>query len=272
MKYANYFVGKENEGNTKSNSTLGKTYMGVSKSDSDQVVLHEYPKKLLKMGTQYLEHKNYDSLDNNLVNADITNSSSEQCKQYCINRGQECKGFVYDKANNSCTLKGDIYPNTKREENKSKDIYTRMPQIMDSDSSCPKSVKAVSADFLAKDSLLSNDPMSMNFQCETEGSVVKAEQGLENAYKTLSDQVNSLKGENTNIINSFEKVRQQVKTNIQGYTDTDTEIKNHIKETPTLNRLLMDSEKLETLFSMRNTGYVLLLILLSIFLVRVLRK
>tara|TARA_B110000858_G_C17805015_1_gene477488 strand:+ start:2766 stop:3584 length:819 start_codon:yes stop_codon:yes gene_type:complete len=272
MKYTNYFVGEEKEGNTKSNSTLGKTYMGVSKSKTDQIVLHEYPKKLLKMGTQYLQHKDYDAADNNLVNADITDSSSEQCKQYCINRGQECKGFVYDKANNSCKLKGDIYPNTKREENKSKDIYTRMPEIMDNDSSCPKSIKAVSADFLAKDSLLSNDPMSMDFQCETEGSVTKAEEGLESAYKTLTDQVSSLKGENTNIIKGFEKVRQQVKSNIKGYNNTDEEIKKHIKETPSLNQLLMDSEKLETLFSMRNTGYVLLLILLSILLVRVLRK
>ena len=68
-----------------------------------------------------------------------------------------------------------------------------MPEIMDNDSSCPKSVKAVSADFLAKDSLLSNDPMSMDFQCETEGSVTKTEEGLENAYKTLTDQLSSLK-------------------------------------------------------------------------------
>jgi DNA anti-recombination protein RmuC len=112
----------------------------------------------------------------------------------------------------------------------------------------------------------------MDFQCETEGSVTKAEEGLENAYKTLTDQVSSLKGENTNIIKGFEKVRQQVKSSIKGYNNTDEQIKKHIKETPTLNRLLMDSEKLETLFSMRNTGYVLLLILLSIFLVRVLRK
>ena len=268
MEYNNYFVGSGNSGNDKG---LGKTYMGVSSPNSEQLIFHEYPATLLKMGNQYLQVNDFDSPGNNLLNAEISDSTSEQCKQYCINRGQICKGFVYDKANSSCSLKSETIGNTKREINKSKDIYTRMPDV-GNNQSCPSSVKAISADFLAKSGLLSNQPMSMEFQCETEGGVTQAEEGLEKAYKTLTDEVSSLKGENANILKGFEKVRQQVKGNIQGYNKTDAELNKQVSKSPTLTHLLADSEKLETLFSMRNTGYVLLLILLSIFLVRVLRK
>ena len=52
MEYNNYFVGSGNSGNDKG---LGKTYMGVSTPNSEQLIFHEYPATLLKMGNQYPE-------------------------------------------------------------------------------------------------------------------------------------------------------------------------------------------------------------------------
>jgi len=270
MKYSNYFVADANKKDANV-SSLGKTYMAVNSGENKKVVLHEYPSSLLSVGNEYTQYSDFDGPDNNLTNAMITDSTSEECKQYCINRGQECKGFVYDKANNNCTLKGDIYPSTKREINKSKDIYTRMPEVKNN-SSCPNGVKAISADFLNKNTLTSNNQMSMDFQCETEGGVMKVEEGLEKAYKTLTEEVGNLRGENEKIIQGFHKVREQVGNTIGNYGETEAKINQLLKENPTVNEMLTDAGKLETVFSMRNTAYVLALILLSIFLVRVLRK
>ena len=70
----------------------------------------------------------------------------------------------------------------------------------------------------------------------------------------------------------FEEVKKEVKNNIGDYNTTDSKIKALLKENPTINKMMSDSEQLESVFSMRNSAYVLALILLSIFLVRVLRK
>lgn len=270
MKYSNYFV-SESKNEEKDNS-LGKTFLGVTQDKSKKVILHQYPSSELSLGNEYFQYKNYDDTNGNLMNHHfITDSSSEECKQICINRGQDCKGFVYDKANNTCALKGQIYPNTKRIKDEAKDIYTRMPKIANNES-CPKGVKAVSSEFLNKNGLISNEHMSMDFQCETEAGVMEVEQGLESAYNTLSKQVSSLKDENKNIMTGFEEVKKEVKNNIGDYNTTDSKIKALLKENPTVNKMMSDSEQLESVFSMRNSAYVLVLILLSIFLVRVLRK
>jgi hypothetical protein len=253
--------------------TIGNTYLSVDSDPSNKdvkAVFHKFPESMLEMGKAYYEHENYDSPDNNLTNANIANASSEQCKQFCINRGQECKGFVYDKANNSCSLKGEVYPTSKREINKSKDIYTRMPDVKHSQS-CPGGIKAVTTDFLNSNGFISSENMSMDFQCETEGGLMQEERGLESAYKTLTEEVNGLQSENTQLLNSFRKVNKSIKEKTDKYHQTGAHI-DSLAANPTVDQLMEDSGRLETVFSMRNTALMFSLILLSIILVRVLRK
>ena len=253
-----------------SRQTLGKTYLATKKGKDAKMVFHEYPSSLLTMGNQYEKYAGYDSLNNNLTNTDITDASSEQCKQFCINRGQECKGFVYDKTNRSCELKGDVYPTSKRQINKSKDTYTRMPEVKNNDS-CPGGISAVSTDFLNKSGFLSSEQMSLNFQCETEGGLLEKEHSIDKAYSTLSDEVGGLRKENARIMKGFRAVRKDIKGNTREFNETEKRIKT-VKVNPTVERMLMDSEELQTMFSMRNTGLAMALILFSLFIVRVLRK
>jgi len=261
------FTVETSQGNS---DTLGKTYLGKKEKGNKKMIFHEYPDSMLSMGKQYMKHGDFDSPDNNLTDADITNASSEQCKQYCINRGQDCKGFVYDKANNTCSLKNEIYPTSKREINNTKDIYTRMPSIKNN-GSCPDGIEAVNTGFLNKNGFLSSDQMSLDFQCETEANVSKEINSLDASYKTLTDEVIGLRKENNNILKGFQEVRNDVEDKSNDYNDIQKQIKKH-KNNPTVGKLLMDSQQLQTTFSMRNTGLVLGLILLSIFLLRVLRK
>ena len=253
-----------------SRQTLGKTYLAAKKGKNSKMVFHEYPSSLLTMGNQYEKHSNYDSPNNNLANADIADASSEQCKQYCINRGQQCKGFVYDKASNTCELKGEIYPTSNRQINKSKDTYTRMPEVKNNDS-CPGGIKAVNTEFLNKNGFLSSEQMSLDFQCETEGGLIEKEHSIDKAYSTLSDEVGGLRKENARIMKGFHAVRKDIKSKTHEFNKNEKLIK-AAKRNPTVERMLMDSEQLQTMFSMRNTGLAMALILLSVFLLRVLRK
>lgn len=250
--------------------TLGKTFLGVKKEKASKMVFHEFPSTLLKMGTEYSQLNGYDSSDNNLANSEISNASSDQCKQFCINRGQECKGFVYDKANNRCELKSQIYPMSKRQINKSKDIYTRMPDV-EASQSCPSGIKAVNTDFINKNGFLSSEKITQNFQCDANPSITEESNTLDVAYKTLTEEVSGLRKENESLMKSFEETRQRIKEKTSEYHATEAKV-NDLKESPTVNRMLLDSSQLGTMFSMRNTGYILALVLLSILLIRVLRK
>ena len=250
--------------------TLGKTFLGKKGKNSDKMVFHEYPNSLLSLGKQYKKYSNYDSSGHDLQNSVISNATPEQCKQYCINKGDECKGFVYNKDVGKCFLKDNIYPNVEREINKSGDIYTRMPKVKNTPL-CPKSVKAVSSDFINKGGFLSSDQMSMNFHCETEEGLKEEEQSLEKAYTTMSNEISGLRQENERILQGFDEVRKDIHEKSKKYHGVQKQMRTR-KENPTLDKLLMDSEQLKTVFSMRNTGFIIILLLLSIFLVRVLRK
>lgn len=249
--------------------TLGKTYLGVKKDKSDDMTFHEYPSSLLSVSKNYKKFSGYDSNGGDLSNGVIKDSSSENCKQYCLNKGNQCKGFVYNNSNNTCFLKDKIYPNVSREINKSADIYTRMPKVKNS-LLCPKGVKAVDTDFIYKNGGISSDKMSLDFQCETEAAI-KEEEGIEKAYSTLTDEISDLREENDRILKGFDNVRDDIKKKSKHYESTNRKIEKH-KTNPTVEKLLLDSEQLQSVFSMRNTGLVLALLLLSIFLVRVLRK
>ena len=250
---------------------LGKTYMGVPKENSDKMVFHEYPSSLLTIGNQYNKYSNYDIPNHNLRNANITDSTSEECKQYCINRGQRCKGFVYNKANNSCQLKRSVYPHRSRSENNDTDLYTRMPKV-NNNKTCPKGVVPINSEFLNKRGFISSDHMSTDFKCETENEVmeIKDEENLLKRYNRLNEDISGIREENDSIIKGFNKVRKSVKKKMDKYNENEEKI--HYLENPTTERLLLDTNQLETMFSLRNTGLIIALILLSIFLLRVLRK
>lgn len=252
------------------NVVLGKTFMGKRSKDSEKMVLHPYPKSLLSLGKSYQKLVGYDSPDNTIHGEEITDSTVEECQQYCLNVGDECKGFVYDKANSRCELKNKIYPNTNRVIKKSYDIYTRMPSVKNSPD-CPKGVKAVSTDFINKNGFLSSEYMSTGFECETEKSVKEDVGGLEKAYTTLTEELGDLRKENESILKDFKNVRKSIMDSTHRYHKVNNTTK-RMQENPTVVQLLNDSKDLASVFSFKNSAYMLALVLLSIFLVRSLRK
>lgn len=251
--------------------TLGKTFMGKKGKETNKMVFHEYPDSMLSPGNTYTKYSGFDSVGSDMSNGEIKDSTSDECKQYCINLGDTCKGFVYDSTQNICQMKNKIYPNENRKINKSLDIYTRMPKIKNN-KSCPKGVQAVNTEFMKKGGLLSSDKMSMDFQCETEENTIEDLQGIEQAYASLTGELSGLRKENDTILKQFTETRQEIKDTSDNYEDTAKMIHKINEENPTIKKLLEDASHLQSVFSMRNTGFILAIILLSIFLLRVLRK
>ena len=249
---------------------LGKTFMGKKAKDGEKMVFYEYPSTLLDMGKGYEKHEGYDSKGGDLADGTIKDATSEECKQYCLNKGDGCKGFVYDTIENICSLKETIYPSTKRTINKSLDIYTRMPSVKNSPL-CPKEIRSVNTDFISKNGLLSKDQMSLDFHCETENGLEKQVDSIEKAYSLLTEEVAGLRQENNNLLKGFTETRKDVQKHSDEYDDVKTKLGRFTKNA-TLERMLMDAKQLETVFSMNNTGFILVMVLLSIILVRVLRK
>lgn len=254
------------------NPLMGKTYLGEKKRGTDKMTFYEYPDSMLSLGTKYNKVSGFDSYGSDLSSGSLDNSNVDSCKQICVNKGQECKGFVFDKENNICYMKNKIFPNTERQPKSNLDIYTRMPVVNnDPKKGCPDGVEAVSSSFLTNSGYLSKDAMSVEHTCQTEKQTIEELEGLEVSYKTLSEQVGNLREENSDLMKGFEEVRQRFKTQTEDYDDVTKKI-SKLKENPTTLKMLDDMQTLVSSTSMRNTGLILGFILLMIIFVRTLRK
>ena len=87
----------------------------------------------------------------------------------------------------------------------------------------------------------------------------------------LTEEVAGLRQENDNLLKGFTETRKDVQKHSDEYDAVKTKLGRFTKNA-TLERMLMDAKQLETVFSMKNTGLLLVMVLLSILLVRVLRK
>ena len=248
--------------------TLGKTFMG--EKTNNRMTFHEYPAAMLSPGKQYVKYAGYSSDGGNLVNGTIDKSTSEECKQFCLNKGDNCNGFVYDKNTNTCYLKNSLYPNKSRQINKSQDIYTRMPTVKNS-KLCPKDITAVNTDFINKRGGVSENKMSLDFKCETEAGAQDDSQSISKAYSTLTSQLGGLRKENERIVKEFDDVNDTFNKRANEYYAVVGKL-NKREKNVTLEQFLMDNNNNKRLLTIKNVALVAALLVLSIILVRVLRK
>jgi hypothetical protein len=248
--------------------TLGKTFMG--QKTNNKMTFHEYPSELLTPGKKYVKFSGYGSDGGNLANGTIENSSSEDCKQFCLNKGDNCSGFVYDKNTNSCYLKNSIYPNKSRQINKSQDIYTRMPAVKNS-KLCPKDISAVNTEFMNKSGSISDNKMSLDFKCETEAGTQDDMQSIEKAYSILTKELGGLREENEHIVKKFIDVEDTLNKKAKEYYKIAGNVAKREKNVR-LEQFLLDNKKMHKILSIKNVALASALLVLSIILVRVLRK
>lgn len=257
------------QGSAEAKNTLGKTFMGA-KDKNGKMSFHAYPDALLKSGKQYTKYSGYSAIGNDLTDGTINGTTSAECEQICINKGDNCNGFDFDTSNNTCQLKHKIYPNGPRQEDKSHDIYTRMPAVKN-DNSCPKDIKAVGTNFITNSGSISESPMSLDFQCETEGDATQNVHGIEQAYTMLTKDLGALRKNNDAIIKEFGDVKRKIKSSSDEYHTTIQKMGDKGRNT-TLDQFLLDNQKRGKILTIKNVALGSALIILSILIVRVLRK
>ena len=254
--------------NSKEAGYLGKTYLGEQLTNDGKTIFYEYPESMLSLGTQYNKVENYDSKGNDSFQ--VEKSNVNDCQQYCINRGDDCKGFVFDKNYGTCYFKNKIYPESQKQYNDSLDTYTRLPSI-NNNSSCSSDVKPVSANFLTDNGLVSNEQMNLNKNCDSVENLIKEVDNIESSYKTLSKEVDSLKKENNRISDAYKEVRHEFRDKIHDFDKTNEKTK-AIMNNPTPSKALEDIFLLQKSNSMHLVGFILLSIIALIILLRVFRK
>ena len=97
--------------------------------DSD-AVLHPYPSSMLGYSNEYDTYLNFDSSGNDLsqVQVNSVNDCEQQCNSY---DGNQCAGFVFQKASNICNLKGaGVYPQSPRQITSGYTLGVRKPAII----------------------------------------------------------------------------------------------------------------------------------------------
>ena len=256
---------------TSSPNILGKTY-GGKKDSSGKMIYQRYPESMLSMGTEYNTIPNYNSLEYTMSDGVIENVKSDDCKQYCVNRGNECKGFVFEKDSNTCNLKTTIYPAVPKSTDSNTDIYTRVPVLNNvSNGSCTTKVMPVSGELLNENGLISNDMMPTDLACPLEEDVQKEQNQMNTSYNMEVQTIKDLQTTHQRIGKEVDHVRKDISEKTQQFNKNFGKSKKYM-ENSTSTLQMEDAFQLQQSRYMRYIFLLFGVVGLSIVLIRVLRK
>ena len=134
--------------NTKDTSSMGK--LGYI---DDTNKISEYPSSMIKPGTNYDILYNYNSQGNEIdtvIKQNKDDNENKECQTAC-NSNDKCNGFVFDKANNSCSIKDNgVYGPSNISGNLNYDanytLYMRNPELINNAAnSCPTSINEITS-------------------------------------------------------------------------------------------------------------------------------
>jgi len=204
--------------------------VGYINSDSQ---LREYPSSMISYDNNYIITNGFDSLDSTLQNGVYKNTTVEDCQNKC-NSNDKCAGFVFDTTTKTGELKSKIFPNSTREPNNNKNIYSRKIKVTNADS-CSKKVVDV-------DSVLwSNYPMAENMTPTTKcGVSQELLEDTQNNSNQLTVQLNDIASQIMKLVNEMRNMNvdmnQKIMVNnksledyIQKYSSVKKEISSEIK-------------------------------------------
>lgn len=209
-------------------SNVGKT--GYVNSNTQ---IQEYPNSMLSYGDKYDNVVGFDSIGDTLPDGIFPNSTVESCQEKC-NAIENCAGFVFDTSSNVGELKTKIFPNTKREPNMNKNIYSRKIKITNSNSCTDKVVNVDSV-------LWNNYPAAANVMTPTTSCGVTNELEIDqNKVNELKEQLNNISTKIVTIVKKMTSmnldINQKMDVNnkslddyIRKYKTTNLQIKKDLK-------------------------------------------
>jgi hypothetical protein len=147
--------------------------------------LQEYPREMVKPGTDYDSLGNYDSVGHDLSQFSMPNVSTDDCRTKC-SADKDCAGFVFNNSDKVCYLKdAGMFPAGLRIADSNAELYVRAKITDGGDVSCPKTMdKGISAYEWAR--MPVGKKMQMSTLCKL-GLVTQEEQrGLEMKDRDVS--------------------------------------------------------------------------------------
>ena len=214
---------------------LGHTYYLESKNSNE---MSQYPKSMLTGGTEFASITGFDSPGNDIRLGKHTDKTADQCKQICVETGENCAGFVYQEASKTCFLKDKIYPEVARIQNQEtaaqgSSIYTRIPMIKGGSNSCPTEVIPVPTLIANGIGKISPESMTPKTKCligkaleaSDEAKAVSSEEIL-NAGKEILSELRAIVSSKEKMAELDAQTQKEMKSDLDTYEKVFKEIKN----------------------------------------------
>jgi hypothetical protein len=218
-----------------SDSRLGHTFYIESKNSNE---MSQYPKSMLTGGTEFASIAGFDSPGNNIRLGKYTDKTADQCKQLCVETGEDCAGFVFQEASKTCFLKDKIYPEVARIQNQQtaaqgSTIYSRIPMIKGGSNSCPQNVIPVPTLIANSIGKISPESMTPKTKCLIGKALEESDAAKSVSSEEILDAGNKILTELRDIVSSKEKMAEldsqtqmEMKGDLQMYEKVFDEIKN----------------------------------------------
>jgi len=196
------------------NNTADPSLLGSIGYVDENNQLLTYPDSMISYGDTYTELKDYQS------NGDIYYKGSlDECKQKC-NENEKCNGFNY-LPESECGFFSSTdtvfgYRNTNEKINiyKGSILYMRNPKINNNES-CSKSINSITADDWISYLKNNSEDVVSEMTSETTCGLYKTNQQLKEELEVTNEKLNQnseiLVSNTTNIINTNNKLKSQVK-------------------------------------------------------------
>lgn len=206
---------------------------------------------------------NYNSYDQDL--SSFSTSSIEECET-AASKVPECGGFIYNKKQQRCFLKGKkIWPKSQRVLDNDCVMKIKAPKV-DVDASCPTDfITASSSNFELYPK--SSDVMNNTMKCGL-GRVIsdnkppydKENTLLMGELTSIIDKINALSQERALNLETMPKLRNKIKSRYEEYGRLKKEYDTYYNRTldPTLSQYKQDSELKRTMYTMDTTMLALL--------------
>jgi hypothetical protein len=213
----------------------GDTFYIESKNSNE---MSQYPKSMLTGGTEFAPIAGFDSPGNNIRLGKYTDKTADQCKQLCVETGEDCAGFVFQEASKTCFLKDKIYPEVARIQNQQtaaqgSTIYSRIPMIKGGSNSCPQDVIPVPTLIANSIGKISPESMTPKTKCLIGKALEESDAAKSVSSEEILDAGNKILTELRDIVSSKEKMAEldsqtqmEMKGDLQMYEKVFDEIKN----------------------------------------------
>ena len=231
----------------KMNESGNPSYMGKMGYIDSNSKLFEYPSSMIIRGINYSNYVGYGSSSKTLKTMEKTTPTA--CIDEC-DKDQKYYGFVFDKTNEKCYLKGsDILKPTLKKMNTERDLYIRDFKINGADPSCNKEIIPIDSNQWYRynkgsQQMSSITTCSSTQQLVTNSTIAHLERRIAEVALQITNILSNLQKQNADIRNDIIGNEYHIETDLNNYNNIMLDIQNYKKNEPNMNNIVKDTNLL----------------------------